>query len=237
MASDWDVLVALAGAKFSVSVLANGEARFRQELPPEELVESAAARIRPILLEKDPCSHWKALAGLGYFCRSMPHETAWVKEARAEWQARTAAAPARETGYRVMIGDTATGHTADLGDQELAWAWIYGDVVHHDTDRRREADPFGLSERFRAAVPLVAWSMVGTIELLNYIRALQADGVLGLRPDVFDQKVVLETTTWEATGRVFAAPVDTPAPADALTPYDKRWIVISSAADLRRAAG
>lgn len=94
-----------------------------------------------------------------------------------------------------------------------------------------------MSERFRAAVPLVAWSMVGTIELLNYIRALQADGVLGLRPDVFDQKVVLETTTWEATGRILAAPVDTSAPADALTPCDKRWNVISSAADLRRAAG
>lgn len=71
-----------------------------------------------------------------------------------------------------MIGETATGRTADLDNQKLAMAWIYGDVVHHDTEQRQEAAPFGLSERFRAAVALVAWAIVGAIELLNYLQAL-----------------------------------------------------------------
>ncbi|MEV7203504.1 hypothetical protein [Streptomyces griseoluteus] len=64
-----------------------------------------------------------------------------------------------------------SGSEHDLDAHRLALAWIYGDVVHHDRERRREGDPFGLWDRFRAAVPLVAWSMVATVELLTYVEA------------------------------------------------------------------
>ncbi|MEU0839522.1 hypothetical protein ABZ370_08630 [Streptomyces sp. NPDC005962] len=234
LAADWDALVTLAEARYSVTVLGNGEARLRQEFPAEEVVESAAARIRPLLLENDACSYLQALAGVGYFCQSMPDDTAWVKAARAEWRERAGSTPAREIGYQVMIGDTVTGETADLDDQKLAMAWIYGDVVHHDTERRQEADPFGLSERFRAAVPLVAWIMVSAIELLNFVRALQSAGILGLQPDVFDREVVLELTSWEQRGRIYSAPAGTPAPVSALAPYAEGWTLLSNAADLQR---
>jgi hypothetical protein len=141
---------------------------------------------------------------------------------------------AGESGYQVMIGDSATGETAELDDRRLATAWIYGDVVHHDLRLRQEADPFGLSERFRAVVPLVTWAMVTAIELLNYIRVLQDAGILGLRPEVFDQEVVLTSTLWEHTGRVCSAPVGTPAPVDALAPFGTEWTPLS-APDPRRA--
>ncbi|WP_329331167.1 hypothetical protein OG866_44565 [Streptomyces sp. NBC_00663] len=236
LAADWDELVALAGATYTVTVLETGEAHFRQELPAEEVVESAAARIRPLLLETDACSYLKALAGVGFFCRAMPDDKTWVKGARTEWRDRTgSAAPTRETGYQVMIGNPLTGQAADLDDQRLAMAWIYGDVVHHDTERLKETDPFGLSERFRAAAPLVAWVMVRAIELLNYVRALQEYGALELQPEVFDQEVVLQSTSWEHTGRVYSAPVGTPAPVDALTPVGEGWTPLSGNAVLQQA--
>ncbi|MFF4402462.1 hypothetical protein [Streptomyces sp. NPDC001480] len=235
LAADWDALVALAGAPYSVTVLENGEARFRQDFPAEELVESAAARIRPLLLETDACSYLKALAGVGYFCRSMPDEKKWVKAARAEWRARAGATPSSEIGYQVMIGNTITGQADNLDDQRLAMAWIYGDVVHHDSERLKETDPFGLSERFRAAVPLVAWVMVSAIELLNYVRVLQSAGVLELQPELFGQEVVLKSTSWEHTGRVYSAPVGTPAPANALAPIGEGWTPLSTNAVLQRA--
>ena len=95
-------------------------------------------------------------------------------------------------------------------------------------ERLRETDPFGLFERFRAAVPLVAWVMICAIELLNYVRALQSAEVLALQPELFDQEVVLTLTSWEHTGRVYSAPLGTPAPADALAPLGEGWAPLTS---------
>lgn len=235
LAADWEVLVALAGAPYTVTDLGNGQARLRQEYPAEEVVESAAARIRPLLLEGDACSYLKALAAVGFFCRELPHDTKWLKEARAEWRTRAEPNAAREDGYQVMIGDPATGRTVELDDRKLATAWIYGDVVHHDTNLLKQADPFGLSERFRAAVPLVAWVMVKAIELLNYGRVLHEAGLLDLPAELFDREVVLKSTCWEDTVRAYKAPVGTPAPADALAPFSDEWIPLSGSAGLRHA--
>ncbi|WP_258318669.1 hypothetical protein [Streptomyces griseorubiginosus] len=235
LAADWDALVALAGMPYVVTVLGNGVVHILQECPAEEVVESAAARIRPLLLAGDACSYLKALAAVGYFCRDLSHDTAWVKTARTEWRTRTEPNAEREGGYQVMLADTAAGWTAELDDRKLATAWIYGDVVHHDKELLEETDPFGLSERFRAAVPLIAWSMVKAIELLNYIRVLQADGLLGLPMQLFDREVVLTSTRWEHTARAYAAPVGTPPPPDALTPFGDEWVPVSGSTVLRHA--
>ncbi|MFB7862827.1 hypothetical protein [Streptomyces sp. NPDC056069] len=232
LAADWAELVALTEMKMSTTLLPNGEARVRQDFPAEELVESAAARIRPILLTKDDCFYQNAMAGLAYFCRTWPDDLTWIRATRAEWRARVDPASPDEAGYWLMLGNMATGEKSDLDRHKLAMAWIYGEVVHHDTQRRREAEPFGLFERFRAAVPLIAWTMVGTIELLNYVRALQNDGVLQLSENVFEEQVVLTTTVYEVTGRIYAAPAGTSAPTDALAPLSQEWSLLAKEADL-----
>lgn len=234
LAADWDALVALTTMQMSVIQLDTGEMRIRQEFPAEEVVESAAARIRPILLKGDACSYQKALGALGYFCRELPLDTQWVKATRDEWRVRVAPSTPEEAGYWVMISDTVTGENQGLDRHKLAMAWIYGDVVHHDVARRQEGDAFGLFERFRGAVPLVAWTMVGTIELLNYIRALHGDGVLQLRQEVLDEPVALESTTWEHSGELFFAPVGTEAPTAASTPLPKDWVRLGRTTDLSR---
>ncbi|MGI5532558.1 hypothetical protein ACQEVX_35855 [Streptomyces syringium] len=231
LAADWDALVALTqmriGFRFN-----NGEVRIRHELPPEEVVESAAARLRPILLNDEDCFHMKALAALGYVCRTLPQDAEWIRAARAEWRARVDPSTREEAGYWVMVTDTATGASHDLDAHRLAMAWIYGDVVHHDPLRREEGDAFGLLDRFRAAVPLVAWAMVGTIELLNYIRALHQAGLLQLRQEVFDERVALKSTLWEQTAEVFFAPVGAESPSLASTPMPEGWLPLTKAADL-----
>ncbi|WP_051844176.1 hypothetical protein [Streptomyces sp. NRRL S-813] len=220
LAADWDALVSLASDPHKLRISEDGQTRIRYEFPPEEVVESAAARVRPLLLETDACGYLKSLKALTYLCRSEPRDKAWLKAARAEWKARTQEGA---LGYRVLVGDIVTGDTADMADQELAMAWIYGDVVHHDTERRQEADPFGLSARFRAAVPLVAWVMVAAIELLTFLRFLQGEGELALRPEVLDTEVILESTQWEYPVQIRTAPVGTAPPADALAPYSEAW--------------
>ncbi|WP_327425415.1 MULTISPECIES: hypothetical protein [unclassified Streptomyces] len=232
LAADWDALVALTQTQISVVQLDSGETRIRQEFPDEEVLESAAARLRPILLNGDACFYQKALGALGYFCRELPLDTEWVKAARAEWRLRVDPSTPEESGYWVLISDTVTGEDQGLDRHKLAMAWIYGDVVHHDMERRQEGDAFGLFERFRGAVPLVAWAMVGTIELLNYIRALHEDGVLQLRQEVLDERMALKSTTWEHSGQVFFAPVGTEPPTNASTSLPKDWARLGKSADL-----
>ncbi|MEU1663878.1 hypothetical protein ABZ547_09700 [Streptomyces sparsogenes] len=233
LADDWEKLVALIDPKIGFR-FENGEIRIRHELPAEEVVESAAARIRPILLATEDCFHMKALKALGYACRELPRDAEWVRAVRAEWKTRVAPATPADAAYRVLITDTATGKEHDLDAYRLALAWIYGDVVHHDTERRKEGDPFGLRDRFRAAVPLVAWTMVATIELLGYIEALWKDGVLQLQPEVFDGQVALKSTMWEESAQMFFAPVGTEPPSGATTSLPEGWLPLGKNTDLAR---
>ncbi|WP_432104458.1 hypothetical protein [Streptomyces sp. bgisy091] len=232
LASDWDALVALTTMQVTVDQLGDGQAVVRQVFPAEEVVESAAARIRPILLEGDPCFYQLALKALGWFCRELPQEAAWIRATRAEWRKRVSPSSPEEAGYWVAVSDTVTGQSYDLDRHRLAMAWIYGDVVHHDTNRRDEGDAFGLFERFRGAVPLVAWAMVGAIELLNFTRALHTDGVVQLRQEVLDEPVALKSTAWEHTARVYFAPVGAQAPKDASLPLPEDWVQLGRGVDL-----
>ncbi|MGW7347995.1 hypothetical protein [Streptomyces sp. NPDC054854] len=233
LAGDWDKLVALIDPKIRVR-FENGEIRIRQELPAEEVVESAAARIRPILLKTEDCFHMNALKALGYACQELPRDAERVRAARAEWKARVDPATPMDAAYRVLVADTATGEEHDLDAHRLALSWIYGDVVHHDTEQRKAGDPFGLRDRFRAAVPLVAWTMVATIELLAYIEALWKDGVLQLRPEVFDAQVALKSTVWEEPAQMHIAPLGTEAPSGAMSSLPEGWLTVGGDTDLSR---
>ncbi|MFG2402634.1 hypothetical protein [Streptomyces lydicus] len=221
LAQDRDALQRLANVEWNI-VSDGQKITVRQELPPEELVESAAARIRPLLLKGEHCHYDKALTAIAYFVRdgSIP---AQVKALRAQWRERVEEGGARAGGYQVTVHDPATGRQGEMNDISLAHAWIYGDVVHHDADRRAGADPFGLQERFRAAVPLIAWTTLATIGLLDSIRALHAAQRLELSPAALDQPVVLAETTFTEEVKVYTAPVGTAPPADAAAPFPEGW--------------
>jgi hypothetical protein len=65
-------------------------------------------------------------------------------------------------GYYIQVSKAISGEFEQVTDNVLGFAWIYGDVVHADADRLAETRTFGVAERFRAAVPLVAHIMVLT---------------------------------------------------------------------------
>lgn len=99
LAADWDALVRLAEIQIQVTPLDNGDLRIRHEYPAEEVVESATARLRPILLEGDACFYQKALKALGYFCRALPQDSEWIRSARGEWRTRVQPTTGEEAGY------------------------------------------------------------------------------------------------------------------------------------------
>ncbi|KAB2587796.1 hypothetical protein F5983_35925 [Streptomyces arboris] len=226
LAVDKAALMSLAGAQMHITIKGDGSVEWRQDLPPEEQVESAAARVRPLLLQQEACYYNKALKALNHFDRS-PQNTDWIRQVRRVWQARVVETATREAGYQSMVTDTVTGESAELDDLKLALAWIYGDVVHHDTVRRQEAGLLGLQERFRAAVPLVAFIMLHTIGLLHRIQALQSAGELNLASAVFEEPVTLTSTTMLMEGTMRIAPVGSPAPVTAIEPLGPEWKILT----------
>ncbi|WP_435253504.1 hypothetical protein [Streptomyces tendae] len=225
LAADKATLTSLARAQMHITVKEDGSAQFRQDLPPEEQVESAAARVRPLLLEGEACYYNKALKALNHFDRS-PQNRDWIRQVRRLWQARVVETATHEAGYNSMVTDTVTEESAELDDLKLALAWVYGDVVHHDTVRRQEADLLGLQERYRAAVPLVAFIMLHSIGLLHRIQVLQSAGELNLDSAVFEEPVTLTSTTVLMEGTMRIAPVGSPAPATATEPLGRDWKVL-----------
>jgi hypothetical protein len=176
-----------------------------QELPPEEVVESAAARVRPLILDEDP-THWgKFFKAVGFFLHAAqvpPPVMEHLKGLKAEW---AAIKPRSEVlrGYEVHLSTAGSTESQRVTDNVLGFAWLYGDVVHSDADRLARTRSFGVAERFRAAAPLVAHIMVLTIATLNFARSLHANGWLPVEAEVFDTPVVVSDTTFRQEGQIY----------------------------------
>jgi hypothetical protein len=232
LAQDREQLARLAQRVLTIVPSPSG-ALIREHLPPEEVVESAAARVRPLLLVKEDCSFVSALSSIKYFVPD-PTVRHWVKAVGSEWRSRTTEShDARNTmGLQAYVTDTSSGASGSMSDVELALAWIYGDVVHADRDRRDKADIFGLAQRYRAAVPLVAYVMRGALNVLDGILEMHSRHVLPITPTVLTTDVVLESTKFTTRARVHTAAVGTPAPTDALTEFGEGWSELAPPDDL-----
>ena len=222
MAQDLDQLRRLAGAEFHLGF--DGTAHFFEwKLPPEEATESAAARVRPLLLQGDDCYYANVLAALGYFLRDHP-ERGNVREALRAWQARVDEPKvSTDAGYIVQVKNESTGEEGSMSDRQLALAWIYGDVVHHDADRRAGARVFGVGERYRAAVPLVAFVMLNAVRLLGVVRSLQERQLISLDDDVFTEEVIALETTFRVEATAYVAEVGTPPPSSINDQWPDGW--------------
>lgn len=223
LAADPRHLLKLAGGTFEVQII-NGATRIIQDLPPEEIVESAAARVRPLALAND-VTHWgRTMSALRHFAAvSQDSELSdAVAILRARWNEVT-----DETqppgGYTVQLSDDDAGTKTDpMGDRQLAWAWIYGDTVHADAQRLTDTQEFGIEERFRAAVALVGQVMMATIMTMNVIRAAAERGTLPLPADLFTIPVTATGVGFVGDVTLYSAPVDddraVPLLGDALGP-------------------
>ena len=207
LAEDRKSLGRLQNPQYNVTVnRVTGSSTIRREFPPEEQVESAAARVRPLLLEGEDAHYAKALNALMFFAREDGADATvfkLLKGLRQEW-VDTASEKAHRLTYEVRLKQ-GEGPEQAIDDRRLAFAWIYGDVVHADPDRREAAHFFGVEERFHAAVPLIAQLMVLTIRTLHTIEWLHGCRLLPFLHDAFAEDVVVTRQVVEVEGQVWTA--------------------------------
>ena len=198
--------------------------KLRREFPPEETVESAAARVRPVLLNDEDCHLPSVLKAVRFFAQD-PAVSAWTKAVGDQWRSRTDEHyPDRPVGVQVLVHDTKTGEEASLNELELALAWIYGDVVHHDPKRRSGSEIFGIRERYCAAVPVVAYVMHEALNVLDHVLLLEQHGVITLAESAKTARVALEPTVFDQEAdHVMVAELGAQMPDSAVEPLGDEW--------------
>ena len=191
----------------------SGEQYLVIESPPEEQLESAAARVRPIILEGDPAHHGKVTRAIGLLLKDVEDENVHrgLKSITDGWKSLDPDGTDIR-GYSLQIANRKTGEKTDaLADNVLAFAWIYGDVVHADSERRAKGEPFGVAERYRAAAPLVCQIMVKTINTLTLIQGLSERGLIDLPPDTWTTAVTTPNPIHRERATVHLSEVDSAA--------------------------
>lgn len=155
---------------------------------------------------------------IGFFLRGDGHagRREHFEQLRAAWRA----IDPRGTGlnaYSVQIAPMQDGQpmadaASSLADNELAFAWLYGDVVHHDPERLAATGVAGVRERYRAAAPLVCRVMIQTIATLRFVELLASHGLLPVPPAALVADVIVTDPVMRRHAEVFLAPSDADMP-------------------------
>lgn len=171
-----------------------GEMRFN--LPNEELFESLAARVRPLLLEEDGLHFGRVLAALGAFGRGDDDVMAKRDVLRSAWERATGPTP---IGFQ--IGEAVDGAPL-IADVSLAHAWLYGDLVHAKPNVPAAVLRSSLDQRYLAAVLIYGQAALATVATLNVVRLAAERGL-----------VELDEETLQTTPVVVSDPMITPVSA------------------------
>ena len=125
LASDPEVLRNLSRGLFTVTVEPGGLTRIRTTFPPEEQMESLAARVRPVILDRDPIYLQKVLNALSYLVRELPDYLLVCQQLKDRWK-KVDPRDGQLAGYLVQHVDTSEGTSSTASDSVLALAWLYG---------------------------------------------------------------------------------------------------------------
>lgn len=155
------------------------------DLPDEVQFESLATRTRPITVESDRL-YWKNLLdALDRLTASTDDRGLKVslQELREEWT-EAAGRKGRMRSYWVHLPE----FDVKLTDVELAYSWLYQDLVHGDES---PAGGVGIYQRFEAAVGVFSHLAVVCIESLHLINELVEVGLLPLPVGTFSSPVTV----------------------------------------------
>ena len=223
LAQDKEQLLAWASVSITVVVRAeDGQPQtVRWHLPPEEPLDSLAARCRPFVLNDDAVYWAKVTKALRSVLRGTDAEdlTAAVQRLRDAWGALDKNKPGFEV-YESRAGDE-NGVLGELiGTKALAYAWLYGDLVHANDDTLERVGDHDINDRYRAGAHLITNIAFRVIETLNLVREAQRRGLLGLTDEVFSQSVAADpdvelTVSQLATGPAGATAAELEAILDA----------------------
>lgn len=239
LAADLPQVLQWASHQMKLEGTADGRTWLVQRLPPEELLESAAARVRPLILQRDPIYYGKVLNAISSLIDPDQRANAarHLEHLRKSW--KQVNPQSREIrAYTVQVTEIQTGESSDaLTADRLAFAWIYGDSVHADPDRRAEAEVFGIDERYRAAAGIVAELILITIATLNLVRALQAAGLLTIPNAVLEQDVVVQRTEFRQEGEFYLGTPDAALPTEPGEPPGPDWQKLRGPTDIAPTPG
>jgi hypothetical protein len=104
-------------------------------LPDEEYLDSLAARCRPFILQRDAVQYGKVLNALKYFINNDDAELqGYVQSLRAGWR-RLDPDNDDMLAYLSSIGPVGGLLGKQVTDRDLAYAWLYGDLIHAERDK------------------------------------------------------------------------------------------------------
>lgn len=191
-----------------------GEEKYvgREEYPDEELLESLAARLRPLTLKGDDLHYAAVLDSIENLVptSSFPE----LFEPLDEWRKMWAEVATRDNSAQAYYVVTERGSASD---QDLMYAWYYGDIVHAD-DKEEQAKGLGIDDRYKAAAGIVA-RMVQCVELtLFLVETLVEEGVLAVDTELFERKVVASQRVFETEHRIYTS--ETGGPVDHMESLD-----------------
>lgn len=202
----------------------DGAESVQRRLPNEEILESLAARVRPLTLEGDGIHFNDVLNALSaYLVRhGHPDEAKWCRELKKDWKSVDIKGGA--TGY--FLSQTKEGSEeppTQMTDMALANAWFYGDLVHADQTQIDAAAAFEIGLRYAAAAVRTAQIAIMTRDTLSFIRSLVDDGMIDLGIQALEAvPVKVEPKTLQMTG-LYTAPVGTELPGPIGQQLDDTW--------------
>jgi hypothetical protein len=209
LAADRAQLLDWAQGKAKLTVRTDGGlSELAIDLPDEEALDSLAARCRPFILNNESVYHAKVMNAFGYLLRQNQDLMAKVQGLKAGWR-RLGPSSKAALAYDSQIGATGGPLGIPVTDVALAYAWLYGDLVHADdiTDRVGNHD---IDDRYQGAALVIAGVAVQAISTLGLIRLANNNGVLTFDPQLFIEKVTARTSIRQTLTGLVSAPVGTP---------------------------
>lgn len=178
------------------------------ELPPEELFESFAARLRPFTSGSEPVYWFSVLNSLEkLLSKETRAELVDLQSLREEWK-KIVEGTGTAQAYYVM---TESGHVTDF---KMAKEWLNSDALHTQLAQTAVAREMGLNDRYYAAACVFSRLGYWVEYTLSFIAYLHGAGLLELDASAFTEPVVADGIIEQPTWAICAPAGSTPMPTD-----------------------
>lgn len=212
LARDAAALADHAEERVVVRLFTDGTTRLVHRLPPdEEVFESLAARVRPLLLGKESIYHaavTKALKRLLDLSSDANAEQyrAELDDLRSAW--KTTASGETYSLVQWTRSDDPLNLTP-VSNVLMANAWMYIDLAHVDPDQdNRAALSYPMRTRYVAAVRYYCQVAQLAVRTLRYVEKLRDAGLVVLDKSVWERDVVVGSEVVEEAV-LYVAPIGT----------------------------
>ena len=220
LAQDREALTAMGSFSITGHIGLDGSMVVRRALPDEEVFESLAARVRPVLVKTESIYYEKVLTAINECVDAAgvpmnPDDTIRLALAQLakDWS-HIDLDSANVVGFAVQSASVdGSDATPQVSDTQLAAAWLYGDLVHVDT-RGKKSDGllFSVKERFAAAATYFAHVAALVLATLDVLKRLAELGVVELGDRALTEDVVVAAEELVDETTAFVGPADAPMP-------------------------